>query len=65
MSKFIIQDWIGRRIYPENKFDTFEEARKFIQDEADVMSVTAYPLENDKRLELYDSLINDMYVVMV
>jgi hypothetical protein len=35
MAKFIIKDWAGNRMFPDNEFDSFEEGWGFVYENVD------------------------------
>ena len=54
--KFMIQDWAGNRMFPENTFDTFEDGWEFIDENVDNS-------EFDKSGDENDNALQDIYVV--
>jgi hypothetical protein len=54
--KFIIQDWAGNRMFPENTFDTFEDGWEFVDENVDNSEFEKSGDENDNALQ-------DIYVV--
>jgi len=55
-TKFMIQDWAGNRMFPENTFDTFEDGWEFIDENVDNS-------EFDKSGDENDNALQDIYVV--
>jgi len=55
ISTFIIQDWAGNRMFPEETFETYEDAWEFIYDNVDNS-------EYDKTGDENDNVYQDIYV---
>lgn len=54
---WIIEDWMGNRVFPERVFDSFEDARDFISVYADEVS--------DGDDYEYDTICEDLYAVQI
>jgi hypothetical protein len=53
MTRWIIEDWMGKRVFTDKTFGSFEEARGFIMDYA------SQEAGDDE--EAYDGICDDLY----
>ena len=56
MHPFIIQDWAGNRMFPEETFETYEDAWEFIYENVDNSEYDETGNEND-------NVYQDIYVI--
>ena len=54
--KFIIQDWAGNRMFPNETFNTFDDGWEFVDSNVDNS-------EYDKSQDENDNALQDIYVV--
>lgn len=66
MSKWIIEDWTGKHCYTEFTFNSFEEARGYIEE---VANEEAYNTTKDTDSQEYEEIVQgineDLYAVEV
>lgn len=60
-----IEDWMSKHCYPEQSFETYEDARAFIQEQAHCAALEAAgeDTESEKYTEVYDGVCEDLYAV--
>lgn len=64
MSKFIIEDWMGKHCYTDVSFSSFEEARDFITEVAHEECIEAGLVDGtDEYEELFNSINEDLYAI--
>ena len=54
--KFIIEDWAGNRMFPENEFESFEEGWEFVYENVDNSKY-------DESQDEDDNVYQDIYVI--
>ena len=57
---WIVEDWTGRRIWPERRFDSFQSARYAITEHAHALIASGDASESD-----FDGICEDLYAVEV
>lgn len=65
MSDWIIEDWMSKHVYRDQRFDSFEAARDFISQVADDEAWRQFPDDEARREELYNGICEDLYAIEV
>ena len=66
MSKFIIQDWMGKHCYPDVSFTSFDDARDFISEVAHEQCIEAGLVDGtDEYEEALQGIEGDLYAVNI
>ena len=66
MSKWVIEDWMSKRCYPDVSFNSFEDARDFISEVAHEQCIEAGLVDGtDEYEELYNGINEDLYAIEV
>ena len=55
--KYIIEDWMGQHVYGDKTFDTFEDARAFIDEIATQEATTSLGFDES----IYQGVCEDLY----
>lgn len=59
--KYIIIDWIGNHVVPEEDFNSFEEARSRISELAYIEADNNFKPNTEDWEELYQGICEDLY----
>lgn len=58
---WVIIDWAGNRVLPDETFDSFEDARERIGELATIEADNNFPADTPEWEELYQGLCEDLY----
>lgn len=59
--RYIIIDWIGNHVIPEEEFDSFEQARDRISELATIEADNNFKPDTPEWEELYQGVCEDLY----
>lgn len=59
--KYVIIDWTGNAVVPDEEFDSFEEARARIDELATIEADNNFKPDTPEWEELYEAMCEDLY----
>lgn len=64
-TSYIIKDWMGNRVLPDQEFDGFYEAREAIEELASIEADNNFKQGTQDHEDLYNAICEDLYAEKV